>query len=100
MRSRRLVRLRDALERVLLRVLTEGVPVFDREGRPVLVEGKQVMTTPPAAYASVARSYLHDVAPDIKSHQHGMFFEALKVVRDRNRDGFAAEPDQGEEEIE
>jgi hypothetical protein len=101
LRQRRLIRLRDAFERLLLRIVLDGVPAFDAYGRPVMdKDGKQVMTIPASGYISVVRHYLHDVAPDISRHQHGALFEALKTVRERNRDGFGAEPDEGQEEVE
>lgn len=51
----------DELDKVLLKVLKEGVPLRDRDGALILKRGKVVKGPPSAAFLNAARQRLRDL---------------------------------------
>ena len=56
------VRLQAALDRQLLDIMENGMPVYDKDGRPILGDDqKPIRTAPTAAYLQAARQRLKEL---------------------------------------
>lgn len=80
---------------LLHKIVTEGVPLLDAGGNPIIVDGKPVMGPPPAAWGNVIRGVLKDnnITCDTTQKENPLVKTAEKIRSSRQLPALTEEDD-------